>query len=144
MVKMGVRADAGDPGPWTTLDEFARLAGTTARNVRALQSSGALPPPVMRGRKGFYGHEHRARVLAVLRLQERGFSLAAVRTLLAAWETGATLEEVLGLPPRPRSGPREEEDTFDPFDDIVVRRQGAFLSIVPSPLLEGVTVRAAS
>ncbi|MHB8594563.1 MAG: hypothetical protein ACYDB3_09600 [Acidimicrobiales bacterium] len=29
-------------GHWTTLDDFARRSGTTARNVRALQSSGLL------------------------------------------------------------------------------------------------------
>jgi len=131
-----------------TLDEFARRCGTTSRNVRALQSSGALPPPIMRGRKGFYGGDHRIRLSAVLRLQEEGFSLASVRTLLAAWERGATLEDVLGLPARPRgersTEPSTDQEVFDPFEDIVVRRPGAFLSIVPSPLLEGVKGQAAS
>src|SRR5437764_10012509 len=83
-----------------TVDELARAARTTSRNIRALQTKGVLPGPALLGRTGEYGAEHLVRLEVILRLQARGFSLAAIRELLAAWETGATLEDVLVLPPR--------------------------------------------
>src|ERR1700678_1227084 len=77
-----------------TVDQLARLGGTTTRNVRALQTLGLVPPPVLRGRTGLYGREHVDRVRAVLRLQRAGYSLSAVGALFDAWERGLTLEQV--------------------------------------------------
>ncbi len=132
---------AGRPLPagddWTTLDEFARWGRTTARNVRAWQSLGLLPAPVLRGRTGTYGPEHRRRLRAVLRLQDEGFSLAAIGALLAAWERGATLEDVLGLPRRVPERTGAAEPDVDPFADFTGRRRprGRLLSVVPSSVL---------
>src|SRR5579864_9506762 len=102
MIKRGAQAPvrSKDEAPGITIDELARATGCSVRNVRALQSAGVLPPPELRGRTGFYGEDHLRRLRAVLRLQDEGFSLAAVRSLLGAWERGSTLEEVLGLPAR--------------------------------------------
>jgi hypothetical protein len=36
-----------------TIDELARRIGMTVRNIRAHQSRGLLPPPVVRGRTGY-------------------------------------------------------------------------------------------
>lgn len=66
-----------------TIDEVARRVGMTARNVRAHQSRGLLPPPRIQGRTGYYGPEHVARLELVRDLQERGFNLEAIRQLLA-------------------------------------------------------------
>ena len=44
-----------------SIDELARVAGTTVRNVRAYQDRGILPPPERRGRNGVYNHTHLAR-----------------------------------------------------------------------------------
>ena len=41
-----------------TIDELAREAGMTVRNVRSHHARGLLPPPEVRGRTGFYGTEH--------------------------------------------------------------------------------------
>ena len=41
-----------------TIDELARETGMTVRNIRAHQSRGLLPPPVVRARTGYYGPEH--------------------------------------------------------------------------------------
>ena len=68
-----------------TLDGLARTAGTTGRNVRALQSKGLLPGPTLVGRTGEYGKAHVLRLRAVLGLQARGFGLRAIRELLLAW-----------------------------------------------------------
>ena len=80
-----------------TVDELARRAGTTTRNVRAHQTRGLLPPPRMVGRVGYYDEGHLARLNYIDRLQERGFSLAAIQELLRGWEEGRSLTEVLGF-----------------------------------------------
>ncbi len=51
-----------EPEADLTVDELARVTGTTVRNVRSLQSRGLLPPPDIRARTGYYGQEHVARV----------------------------------------------------------------------------------
>jgi len=80
-----------------TIDELARRAGTTTRNVRAHQTRGLLPPPRMVGRVGHYGSDHLVRLAYIDRLQQRGFSLAAIRDLLTGWDQGRSLTEVLGF-----------------------------------------------
>ena len=65
-----------------TIDELAQRVGMTARNVRAHQSRGLLPPPKIRGRTGFYGPEHVARLELVRDLQAEGFNLEAIRRIL--------------------------------------------------------------
>ena len=80
-----------------TIDELARRAGTTTRNVRAHQTRGLLPPPRMVGRVGHYGSDHLVRLAYIDRLQQRGFSLAAIRDLLQGWDEGRSLTEVLGF-----------------------------------------------
>src|SRR3978361_155636 len=45
-----------------TIDELAQRTGMTVRNIRAHQSRGLLPPPEVRGRTGYYGQAHLARV----------------------------------------------------------------------------------
>lgn len=80
-----------------TIDEVARQAGTTTRNVRAHQSRGLLPSPRLVGRVGYYGREHLERLRLIAELQEQGFSLAAIASLVEASERGASLEQVLGL-----------------------------------------------
>src|SRR5437764_215117 len=45
-----------------TVDELARNAGITTRNVRAYQERGLLPPPTRVGRVGYYDERHLARL----------------------------------------------------------------------------------
>ncbi len=67
-----------------TIDELARESGMTARNIRAHQSRGLVPPPVVRGRTGYYGPEHLARIELIRELQAEGFNLEAIRRLIEA------------------------------------------------------------
>ena len=67
-----------------TIDELARRTGMTARNIRAHQSRGLLPPPEVRGRTGYYGAEHLARLELIRELQAEGFNLEAIRRLIEA------------------------------------------------------------
>jgi DNA-binding transcriptional MerR regulator len=65
-----------------TVDELARRAGMTVRNVRAHQSRGLLQPPQVRGRTGYYGPDHLARLEFIKELQAEGFNLGAIRRIL--------------------------------------------------------------
>jgi DNA-binding transcriptional MerR regulator len=65
-----------------TIDQLAQRTGMTVRNVRAHQSRGLLPPPEVRGRTGYYGAEHVARIELIRELQADGFNLELIRRLL--------------------------------------------------------------
>ncbi|MFC6883754.1 MerR family transcriptional regulator [Actinomadura yumaensis] len=79
------------------IDELARAAGLTARNVRAYQERGLLPPPRLRGRTGLYDESHLARLRLIGQLLGRGYTLAVIADLLSAWERGRDLGDLLGL-----------------------------------------------
>src|SRR5581483_7234781 len=86
-----------DTSEFLTIDELARAAGTTVRNVRVYQDRGLLPPPERRGRLGLYGPDHLRRLRLVLRMLDRGYPLAAIRELVEAWEDQRDIGSVLGL-----------------------------------------------
>jgi DNA-binding transcriptional MerR regulator len=65
-----------------TIDELSRETGMTARNIRAHQSRGLLPPPVVRSRTGYYGPEHVARIRLIQDMQGQGFNLKSIERLL--------------------------------------------------------------
>jgi DNA-binding transcriptional MerR regulator len=80
-----------------TIEELASQAGTATTTVRMYQSKGLLPPPQRRGRIGYYGQGHLARLRLIAQLQEQGFSLASIKQLTDAWENGRGLDDILGL-----------------------------------------------
>ena len=55
-----------------TIDELAQRTGMTVRNIRAHQSRGLLPPPEVRGRTGYYGPDHVARIDLIQDLRRTG------------------------------------------------------------------------
>lgn len=67
-----------------TIEELAARTGMTVRNIRAHVTRGLLPPPRLRGRTGYYGAEHVARLQLVAGLQQQGFNLASIRKLVTA------------------------------------------------------------
>jgi len=89
-----------------TIDELARRTGMTVRNIRAHQSRGLLPPPEVRGRTGFYGPEHVARVELIKEMQADGFNLEAIKRLLES--SGGSTDEVLRFT-RAVTAPFEDE-----------------------------------
>jgi LuxR family maltose regulon positive regulatory protein len=95
-----------------TIEELARRAGVSTRNVRAYRTAGLLPPPRLVGRSGRYDEAHLRRLAVVARLQRRGWSLAAIRDALAAWDAGASLDELLGP-----AAPARREWVDELFDD---------------------------
>lgn len=83
-----------------TIDELAQHVGLPSSTIRLYQTRGLLPPPRKQGRVAWYGPGHVARIDLIGRLQERGFSLAAIGELVAGWEGGRSLDDVLGLEQR--------------------------------------------
>jgi DNA-binding transcriptional MerR regulator len=65
-----------------TIDELARESGMTARNIRAHQSRGLLPAPVVRARTGNYGPEHLSRIRLIQDMQAQGYNLKSIERLL--------------------------------------------------------------
>lgn len=94
------QARPGAPGPGRpefSIDELARKAGTTVRNIRAYQDRGLLPPPERRGRRGVYDDAHLSRLRIIGRLLERGYTLANIAELIETWEQGNDIGQLLGL-----------------------------------------------
>jgi DNA-binding transcriptional MerR regulator len=122
-----------------TVDELARAAGTTTRQVRALQTQGLLPHPDLVGRTGYYDTAHLDRLRAIIRLQAQGFSLAALSALLTAWERDMSVAQVLGLRPPAQQVPEDEADVFGELAGAAhwsAPRRGRLLSLVPSTILD--------
>lgn len=74
------------------------MAGsTTVRNIRAYRDRGLLPPPRRQGRVAVYSDAHLGRLRLIADLLDRGYTLQSIGELLAAWERGKDIGEVLGL-----------------------------------------------
>ncbi|WP_020671013.1 MerR family transcriptional regulator [Amycolatopsis nigrescens] len=100
------------------IDELARLAGTTTRNVRAYQDRGILPPPRREGRVGIYTDAHLARLRLIGSLLRRGYASAQISELLSGWEQGKNLGEVLGLEEAINSPWTDEIPAYLPTDQV--------------------------
>ena len=85
-----------------TIDELGRKIGMTVRNIRAHQSRGLLPPPALRGRTGYYGPDHIARLELIQELQSEGFNLDLIKRLLDG--RGRLEQRRAALPPRAAEG----------------------------------------
>src|SRR4051794_14532496 len=92
----GEQSDGGYVAEYR-IDDLARLAGTTVRNVRVYQDRGLLAPPRRQGRVGWYSEAQLARLRLIGRLLDRGFTLALIAELIQAWEEGRNLADILGL-----------------------------------------------
>lgn len=79
------------------VEELSARTGAPVRTIREYQTWQILHPPTRVGRRGFYDESHVRRLEGIARLQERGYSIAAIRDLFDAWEQGAGLRDVLGV-----------------------------------------------
>ncbi|SES11634.1 MerR family transcriptional regulator [Actinokineospora terrae] len=79
------------------IDDLARAAGTSVRNVRVYQDRELLPPPARRGRTAVYSDAHLARLRLILNMLDRGYAFAQIKEMLDAWQAGHSLADVLGL-----------------------------------------------
>ncbi|WP_189550095.1 MerR family transcriptional regulator [Streptomyces lavendofoliae] len=79
------------------IEDLAHHSGATVRTIRAYQDRGLLPRPERRGRSNVYGDAHLTRLRQIADLLERGYTLASIKELLDAWDSGRGLGGVLGL-----------------------------------------------
>jgi DNA-binding transcriptional MerR regulator len=77
-----------------TLDELTNRIGMSVRNVRFYTTKGLIPPPIRRGRSGYYTPDHVARLELVRELQSHGFTLAAIEKYVAGIPADATPEDI--------------------------------------------------
>jgi DNA-binding transcriptional MerR regulator len=93
-----VRYPHGAPGSGEyRIEDLARLAGTTTRNIRVYRDRGLLPPPLRVGRIALFNDTHLTRLRLITSMLDRGYNIAHVREMLSAWEEGKDLGDVLGL-----------------------------------------------
>jgi DNA-binding transcriptional MerR regulator len=128
-----------------TLDELTTRVGMSVRNVRFYTTKGLVPPPVRRGRSGYYTADHVARLELVQELQSHGFTLAAIeryvaniprdaspedialqRAMLAPWQHEAPIELTRVELDRRAGRPLTEEDltTLTALGVVVPGRRG--------------------
>jgi DNA-binding transcriptional MerR regulator len=79
------------------IDDLARLAGSTTRNIRVYRDRGLLPPPLRVGRIALFNDTHLTRLRLITSMLDRGYNISHVREMLSAWEDGKNLGDVLGL-----------------------------------------------
>jgi DNA-binding transcriptional MerR regulator len=138
---------ASHPGEPMTLDQLTRRVGMSVRNVRFYTTRGLVPPPIRRGRSGYYTADHVARLELVRELQAHGFTLAAIekyvaripddaspetialhRTLLAPWM--AELPETISRKELDRRAGRrltdDELDTLNALGIVFPTKQGRY------------------
>ena len=70
----------GDDG-WR-IDDLAHQAGITVDTIRYYAREGLMPPPTPAGRHKLYGDQHLDRLRRIRELQDRRFSLAAIRAIV--------------------------------------------------------------
>jgi DNA-binding transcriptional MerR regulator len=80
-----------------TIDDLARRTGLPVRTIREYHTMRVLPLPERKGRISVYDAGHIQRLDLVARLQHRGYSLAGIRDLLDAWDSGTELTTLLGV-----------------------------------------------
>lgn len=83
--------------PEYRIEDLAHASGATVRTIRGYQDRGLLPAPERRGRSNVYGPAHLGRLRQIADLLDRGYTLASIKELLEAWDTGRGLGGVLGL-----------------------------------------------
>lgn len=79
------------------IEELARLAGTTTRNIRVYRDRGLLHPPLRVGRIALFNDTHLTRLRLITSMLDRGYNIAHVHEMLSAWEEGKDLGDMLGL-----------------------------------------------
>ncbi len=77
-----------------TLDELTNRVGLSVRTIRFYTSKGLVPPPIRRGRSGYYTPDHVARLELVQELQTHGFTLSAIERYLSRIPADAGPEDI--------------------------------------------------
>ena len=109
-----------------TVDELSARVGMTVRTLRFYAGRGLIPPPIRRGRVGYYGPEHIARLDLVRELQAHGFTLQAIEGYLERIPADATPQDIALHRTLLTPWMRDLPETLD--REALVRRTGRDLS----------------
>ncbi|MEU5532998.1 MerR family transcriptional regulator [Streptomyces sp. NPDC020362] len=107
------------------IEDLAHHTRTTVRTIRAYQDKGLLPRPERQGRANLYSDIHLTRLLQIAHLLDRGYTLASIKELLDAWDTGRGLGGVLGLVTEVEGPWTDEEPARITRDELNARFGGA-------------------
>ncbi|WP_149830473.1 MerR family transcriptional regulator [Streptomyces tailanensis] len=107
------------------IEDLAHRSGATVRTIRAYQDRGLLPRPERRGRANVYSDAHLTRLHQIADLLDRSYTLASIKELLEAWDTGRGLGGVLGLVAEVDGPWTDEEAVRISRADLVERFGGA-------------------
>ena len=77
-----------------TLAELTDRVGMSVRTIRFYTTKGLLPPPIRRGRSGYYSPDHVARLALVQELQDHGFTLSAIEKYVAGIPASASPQDI--------------------------------------------------
>ncbi len=93
---MVVKEDESAVGTVTllTLDQLTERVQMSVRNIRFYTTKGLLPPPIRRGRSGYYSADHVARLELVRELQGHGFTLSAIEKYVAGIPANASPADI--------------------------------------------------
>jgi DNA-binding transcriptional MerR regulator len=78
-----------------SVTELARRTGVSVRNIRAYQTAGLLPPPVLRGRTALYSPRHLSRLELIRELRQVGFKLETIGEMLERVPKGVDAQYAL-------------------------------------------------
>jgi len=131
--------------PSYTIDQLAALTSVPSRTIRFYQSKGALPAPVRRGRKAFYGPAHVERLELIARLQDRGLQIRAIRNLLERLGCGqASLEDWLGFEAELRTPWSEDVPQLMSEQEMQERLEGRPAGLLAALIKAGLVEREAN
>lgn len=136
------------------IDDLARAADMTTRNVRAYQDRRLLHAPRRSGRVALYDDSHLSRLKLIGSMLQRGYTTAHISEMLTAWEHGKDLADVLGVEEvlispwgddLPKAMPLKDvralagdKASFDRLVSLgVIRVQGTKATVSRPALLEG-------
>jgi DNA-binding transcriptional MerR regulator len=148
---------SASPDALLTLAELAERMDLSVRTIRFYASRGLIPPPIRRGRSGYYDAGHVARLELVQQLQEQGFTLGAIekfaatlpedaspdeialaRTMAAPWQADTPVE-MSKAELDARSGRELTDDDIATLHALgLVRRRGSAYLVAPRQLSSGV------
>src|SRR4051812_48301772 len=110
----------GEPSPQElTVEQLAQRLDMSVRNLREYQALGLLPPPRRRGRVGYYGPAHVARLERVKELRDDGFPLDLIRRVLDA--AGSTENDLVAFARTLREPFQDEEPEIVDAADLARR-----------------------
>ncbi len=90
--------DTAEDTQLMTIDELAVKSDVPSRTIRYYTHEGLLPAPVLKGRLGLYGREHRARLELIKKLQKETYlPLSIIRDIVNDPEKTEVLDDNLKL-----------------------------------------------